>query len=73
MVEELLPAFVALMAEVNMEKGIVLRLYGLSDEYHIGLSWSSAGLFNVAFSTGTNDITPHGFAAHAPGDDMVER
>ncbi len=73
MVEELLPTAITLMVQINMKKRIVLRFYRLSDECHMGLPGSSAGFFHVAFSTGTNDISPKGFAAHTPWDYVVER
>ncbi len=37
MVEELFPAFVSLVAEMDVDKGIVQGLDGLFDERHAGL------------------------------------
>ena len=72
MVEELLPASVSLMAEVNMNKRITLWLDGFLDKFHAGLSWGSAAFFHVALRAGTNYISPDRFAAHTSGDDVVE-
>ena len=55
-VKELLPAAVALMAQVNMNEHIVFRLARFLDERHSCLAGSSAALFHIAFCAGTNDI-----------------
>ena len=72
MVEELLPAFVAFMAEVDVGQRIVPGLNGLFYQRHAGDFRGLAALSDVARRTGTNDIFPGCFAAQAPGDDVVE-
>ena len=71
-VEELLPAAITLMAQEDMKKRIMLRFYGLSEKRHTGLSRRSAGLFHITFCAGTDNISPIGFSAHAPGYNVVE-
>ena len=73
MVEELLPASVTLVAEMNVNERIVLRLDGLLDQLHPGVLWGSAAFFDVAGCAGTNYVFPDRFAAHAPWDYVVER
>ena len=58
MVEELLPAFVSGLAEVDADKRIMLRLGGLLDKGKAGLLWSSAAFSHVAFGAGTDHIFP---------------
>ncbi len=57
-VEELLPAVVALMAEVDMDEWIVLWPDRLLDKRHTCQLGGSAALFHVAFRAGTNNIFP---------------
>ncbi len=71
-VEELLPAFVAGLAEVNVHKRIVLRLGGLLDKSQAGLFWSSAAFSHVAFGAGTDHIFPIRFSASTFRDNVVE-
>jgi hypothetical protein len=72
-VEELLPALVALMAEVDVDEGVVSGPDGLFNKLHPGVFGSSASFFYVALGAGANNIFPGCFAAHASGDDVVER
>ena len=72
MVEELFPASVAMVAEVDVDEGVVARSNGLFDELHVGFLWGSAALLDVALGAGTDDVFPDGLAAHAPGDNVVE-
>jgi len=72
-VEELLPAFVSLMAQMNVDEGVVAGSDWLFYQGHTGLFWGVTALFDVAGGTGTNDVLPGGFAAEAAGDDVVER
>lgn len=58
MVEELLPAFVSGLAEVNVHKRIVLRLGRLLDKGKACLFWGAAAFFHVAFGAGTDHICP---------------
>ncbi|GAI09635.1 unnamed protein product [marine sediment metagenome] len=55
-----------------MNERIVLGLYRLSDECYSGLSWGSAGFFDVARGAGTNYIFPNRFAAHTPWYNVVK-
>jgi len=72
-VEELFPGSVSLVAEVDVDEGIVLWLDGFLDEGHGGLLGRPASLLDVAIGTGADDVIPHRFSAHTPGDDVVER
>ncbi len=73
MVEELLPAFVAGLAEVNVHKRIVPRPDRGADKREAGLLWGPAAFFHVASGAGTNHIRPVRFSAHTARDDVVER
>jgi len=73
MVEELLPTAVALMAKMNMNKGIVFGLYRFLDKCHMCLLGRASAFSNIAPGAGTNDVLPDGFAAYTSGDDVVER
>jgi len=55
-VEELFPASVAGMAEVDVDERIVLRFGGFLDECQAGLLRRSAALFHVTFGAGANYI-----------------
>lgn len=72
-VEELLPAFVAGLAEVNADKRIVFRLGGLLDKLYTGLFGGSAAFGDVAFGAGADHIFPVRFSACAFGNNVVER
>ena len=72
MVEELLPASVAMVAEVDVDERIVSRLDGFFNELHAGVFGYAAALPDVACGTGANDVLPGGFSAQRPGDYMVE-
>jgi len=71
-VEELLPASVAGMAEMNVDKRIVPRLEGFSDKRQTGLLRTLAAFFHIAFCARTNNIFPHRFATHTSRNNMVE-
>jgi hypothetical protein len=71
-VEELLPAFVAGLAEVNVHKRIVLRPGRDTDKREAGLLGSSATFFNVTFGAGADHIFPVRFSAHTARDNVVE-
>ncbi len=73
MVEELLPASVSVVAEVDVDKRVVPGPDGLTNKLHAGVLWSSAAFFYVALGAGAHYISPDRFAAHTPGDDVVER
>ena len=73
MVEELFPASVAVVAEMDVDKGVVPGPDGLFNKLHPGVFGSSASFFYVALGAGANNIFPGCFAAHASGDDVVER
>ena len=73
MVEELLPGTVAGLAEVNVNKRVVLRLYRFLNKSHAGYFRSAAAFSSVAAGTGTNNVIPGRFAAHSARNDMVER
>jgi len=71
-VEELFPASVAVVSEVDVDEGVVSGLDRLSNKLHPCVFWSSAAFFYVAGCAGTNNILPDSFASHTPGDDVVE-
>ena len=58
MVEELLPATVAGLAEVDADERIVLRLGGFLDEGESSLLRSSATFSHVTFGAGADHIFP---------------
>lgn len=73
MVEELLPASISLMSEVDMDKWVVPGLLWFLNKCQAGLSGSSAAFFDVAVRAGTNDVRPDGLSAHISWYDVVER
>ena len=72
MVEELFPASVAVVAEVDVNEGIVTGLDGLFDELHVGVLWHAAALPDVARGAGAHDVPPGGFAAQRSRDHVIE-
>ncbi len=73
MVEELFPASVSVVAEVDVDEGVVFRLDRLSNKLHFCVFWSSAAFLDIAGCAGTNNIFPDSFASHTPWYDVVER
>ena len=73
MVEELFPASVSVVAEVDVDEWVVSWLDGLLNELHPGVLWSLAAFLDVAGCAGAHNIFPDSFAAHTPWDDVVER
>lgn len=71
-VEELFPASVAVVAEVDVHEGIVPGFDGLFDEGHVGLFGGSSAFFDIALCAGADYVLPDSLAAHAPWDDVVE-
>jgi len=57
-VEELLPAFVTGLAEVDADERIVLRLGGFLNKRHSGLLGRAAAFSYVTFGAGTDRISP---------------
>ena len=57
-VEELLPASVAVVAEVNVDEWIMSGLYGFFDECHSGVLWSSAAFLDITGCAGTHYVFP---------------
>jgi hypothetical protein len=55
-VQELFPALVTFVAEVDVDEGIAFRLCGFLDESQSGLLWGPASFFNVAVRAGADDI-----------------
>jgi len=72
-VEELFPASVSVVAEVDVDERVVPGLDGLFDELHAGMFWGMAAFFDVTGRAGTNDVFPCRFAAHTPRGYVVER
>ena len=73
MVEELFPASVAVVVQVDVDEGVVPGLDWLFNKFHSCGFRSSASFSDVAFGTGTDYVAPCCFAAHTSGDDVVER
>jgi len=71
-VEELFPASVSVVAEVDVDEGVVAGPDGLFDQLHVGFLGGSAALFDVARGAGTHDVAPGGLAAQRSRDDVVE-
>ncbi len=63
MVQELFPAFVAVVAEVDVDQGVVARSGGLFDQTHAGKPGGFAALFYVAGRAGADDVFPGCFSA----------
>ena len=72
-VEELFPAFVSLVAEMDVDQGVVSRFGGLFDQAHAGVSWRIAALFDVAGGAGADNVLPGRFSAGAARDYVIER
>ncbi len=73
MVEELFPASVAVMAEVDVDEWVVSWLDRLSNKLHPCVLWSLAAFLDIAGCACTNNIFPDSFASHTPWYDVVER
>ena len=72
MVEELFPALVPAVAEMNVDERILFRLYGFLYKVHPCVLWSSTAFVNVAFGAGTDYVFPNRLAAHTSGNNVVE-
>ncbi len=72
-VEELFPASVSLIAEVDVDERVVPGFDWFFYQLHAGMVWTLAALLYVAGRTGTDDVLPCGLAAHASRDDVVQR
>ena len=73
MVEELFPASVAVVVQVDVNEGVVPGFDGLFNKFHPGVFRSSASFSDVALGAGADYVLPCCFAAHTPRDDMVKR
>ena len=73
MVEELFPASVAVVVQVDVDEGVVPGLDWFFNKLHSCGFRDSASFSDVALSTGADYVFPCCFAAHTPRDDMVER
>ena len=58
MVEELLPASVSVVAEVDVNEGVVPWPDRFSNKLHPGVLWCSASFFDVAGCAGANYVFP---------------
>ncbi len=56
MVEELFPAFVSLVAEVDVDQGVVAGSGGFLDQTHVGVLRGFTALFYVAGRAGADAI-----------------
>ncbi len=73
MVEELLPASITRMAEVDVDQWIVFWAMRFLYESKSGLFGHSPALSDVAVRARTNDVFPDRFSADASGDNVVKR
>ena len=71
-VEELFPAMVSLVVQVDMYDGVAFWFYRFCDQGHSGLFWCSAAFFYVAFSACTDNIFPCCRSSESSWDDVVE-
>ncbi len=72
MVEELFPASVSLVSEVDVYEGIVPGPDGFFDELHAGVPGGSSAFSDVAGGAGADYVFPVCLSANAAGDDVVE-
>ncbi len=70
-IEELFPASVAVVVEMNADNRVASGLYRLCDEPHAGLFRGPAALLDVAPGAGTNHIVPSALAAPAPRNNVI--
>lgn len=63
---------VLLLGELQVQQGTSLRLLGLSNEGHVGLSWSASTFADIAVHTRANDVIPSRAAALASRDHVVQ-
>ena len=73
MVEELFPASIAVVVQVDVYEGVVPGPDGLFNKLHSCGFRSSASFFDVALGAGTDYVFPCSLAAHTSRDDVVER
>ena len=73
MVEELFPASIAVVVQMDVDEGVVPGFDWLFNELHSCRFRSSASFSDVTIGTGADYVVPCCFAAHTPGDDMVKR
>jgi len=55
-IKKLLPAFVSLMTEMDVQQGVAFRFDRCADKCHVGLFRSSAAFLDVASCAGTDNI-----------------
>ena len=73
MIEELFPASIAMVVQVDVDQGIVLWLDWLFNKLHSCGFRSSTSFSDVTIGTGADYVLPCCFAAHTSWDDMIER
>ena len=71
-VEELFPASVAVVAEVNVDEGIAPGLDGFFDKFHAGFLRHSAAFLDVTRGASANNVPPGGLTALHSRDHVVE-
>jgi len=71
-VNEVLPAIVAVQAEVDLHKRPPLWPLGLANEMQIGFLGGVVGLLRVALDAGANDVFPRRRAAAVARNDVVQ-
>lgn len=73
MVQELLPASVAFVGQMDVDDRVVFGFYRFPDEFHPCLCGGTPTFFDIAFQTCADDIAPCGSTTDSAGDDMVQR
>src|SRR5690606_4984088 len=71
-VEELLPAGVALVGQADVDDRAAARAVGFGDQVHAGLIGGPAAFLDVAADAAADDVVPSGPATLAFWDDMVQ-
>ena len=72
MIEELFPAAISMMIQVNVDKGVTFGLDRFLDKFHSCLLGISPALFNITFDACTDNIFPAVLAANAPWNNVIE-
>jgi hypothetical protein len=68
----MLPAVMALEAQVDLDERPPLGSLGFSDQVHAGFAWGPIALARIALDARTNNVLPNGRAPAVAGDDVVQ-
>ena len=72
MIQELLPALVARMSQMDMDEGIASGFLGLPDEFHMGLGRRSSPLLGITANACADDVSPDGLPPHAARHHVIK-